>query len=347
MASQNQYAYADNLFRRIVVAEAELHLLGTYSGTVSYAPRDTIYYGDTKYIALVTVSGTAPVGNHSNNWATLALINQGPVDPFTPIYADLAAIQAIAISGSNLAWSIFTGTCDAYIHDAGTTVKLHHVDFGSGTDQINAYNIPYVNGNGTYPTVQDALDALFYVPLHITSFYNSVNTVEIGSTVTSVNLGWVFNKSIVSQSLSQGIGALPISQRTYTDTGAWTSNRSYTLSTTDGQTPANGNTGITFSNKRYWGTSVNSTLSDAQIIALNSEFANSRNQSRTITAAGEYVYFSYPAAWGAASFTVNGLPNTAWVLTVISFTNASGYTSSYNLYRSLNLLTGTYTIVVS
>jgi hypothetical protein len=110
----------------------------------------------------------------------------------------------------------------------------------------------------------------------------------------------------------------------------------------------NGYTSITFDNKYYWGvSSTPSPLTNAEIIALSSQFATSRNLSVMLTAAAQYIYFAYPAAWGTATFTVNGLLNTAWTLTVISFTNASGYNSSYNLYQSNNLLTGTYQIVVS
>jgi hypothetical protein len=346
MASLNQYAYADHLYRRTVVAESELRLRGTYADSGTYSPRDAIDFQGAKYIALISVSGTAPEGNHSDYWSALAMISQGPADPFVEIRAEIAAVESIAVSGSNLAWTTYqmVGSLD-YIRDEDRTVHLNHVDFGTGTNQISAVDVPYSSLD--YPNVAAALNYLLYVPLQLTSFTNTVGTVEIGQTVSSVTLNWVFNKDVTGQSINQGIGVLPVAQRSYADAGTWTANRTYTLSATDGTTPVNGNTSISFSNKRYWGVSNQSTLNDAQIIALNGEFASSRSQSRTLTAAAEYVYFAYPAAWGAATFTVNGLPNTAWTLTVISFTNASGYASSYNLYRSDNLLTGTYQIVVS
>lgn len=365
--AHNQYAYADQVNRRIVIAEAELNLTGTYSGSTSYVSRDVVVFGASKYIALGPVSGLAPAGNHSDYWSILALIGEDANDPFAPIYAELADINAIAVSGSNIAvsgsnlasqaydiavsgsnmaWMLFSGS-GAYIHDGNRTVKEHHIDFGTNADQVDASDIPYEPGGITYPTVAAALDALLYVPLQITSFTNDVGTVEIGTTVLGVNLTWAFNKDVLSQSIDQGIGALPVLQRTVNDSGAWTSNRTYSLSATDGTTPVNGNTTIIFSPKRYWGTSANTSLTDPQIISLNSEFSSSRSQTRNITAASEYIYFAYPASAGTATFYVNGLLNTAWNLTVISFTNASGFTSNYNLYRSTNLLTGTYQIIVS
>lgn len=343
----NQYAYADSMYRRIVIAETDLHLRGTYSGTTTYVPLDAAVYGDVKYIALMPVSGTAPQGNHSDFWSTLALIGQGPVDPFAALEAEIEAVNEIAVSGSNLAWSLYVGGGN-YLINGTATVACHNLNWGTNSDQVNAAQMPYLAGGSTYPTVEAALEALFYVPLRITSFTNDVGTVETGRTINSVDLAWAFNKAVVSQSLSQGIGALPIGQRNYTDSGAWTSNRTYTLSASDGTTSANGNTSITFSTKNYWGVSATpSPLTSAEVIALNSQFASSRNQSVTLSPAAQYVYFCYPSSFGTATFTVNGLLNTAWVLTVISFTNASGYTSNYNLYQSTNLLTGTYQIVVS
>jgi hypothetical protein len=316
----NQYAYADEMFRRVVISDEELHAQGTYSSTANYVPRDTITYGAEQYIALISVSGTAPEGNHSDFWSTLALIGQA------------------APTGN-------------YIVDGPATVMCHHLDWGTGSDQVNAGQMPYLAGGASLPTVEAALEKLFYQNTVITSFTNDVNTVEIGSTVTAVDLSWAYNKPVISQTLTVYSGPVMLdpSIGTYTDTGNFTQSFVYGLSATDGQTMANGNTAVTFANRYYWGTSTTpSPLTSAQIIALgNSQFASSRSLSVTVPSVGAYVYFAYPAAWGAATFTVNGLLNTAWVLTVVSFTNASGYTSDYNLYQSQNLLTGTYQIVVS
>ena len=98
MAQQNQYAYADESFRRIVIAETELHLRGTYSGLGTYAPRDTIDYGDAKYIALISVYGTAPEGNHSDFWSILSLVQTTPPNPNQQLEAEIAAAQFTADS---------------------------------------------------------------------------------------------------------------------------------------------------------------------------------------------------------------------------------------------------------
>jgi len=251
------------------------------------------------------------------------------------------AAQITATSGSNLAWDIYTGT--QFIRNEDAQVFCRHISWGTGTDSVNAAQMPYSNTQ----TVAQVLDLLLYVPLQLSSFTNSVNTLEQGSSTSNVVLNWAYNKAVTSQSINQGIGSLPIAQRTVTDASTFSTTRTYSLSATDGTTSDGGNTSVTFMQKRYWGVSVNTSLNDAQIIALSSEFSSSKSQSRIITAAGEYIYFAYPASFGAASFTVNGLPNTAWTLVTRAFVNASGYSESYNIYRSNNLLTGTYTIIVS
>jgi hypothetical protein len=292
-------------------------MLGAYSASTQYVSRDVVTYDGAFYIALGSVIGIAPVGNHSEFWSALVIVHGN-------------APGALS---------------DDYIANADATVKAHHIDFGTNTDQVNASTIPYVSS--VYATVGAALDALLFVPFSITSFHNDVGTVEIGTTVTSTTLDWVFNKDVVSQAVTPDIGDMPVDQRTATDTGAWTTVRTYALTASDGVSSSTVTSSISFLNKRYWGVSSASALDNSAILGLTSELASSKGQTRSMSPSGEYIYFAYPAAWGSAAFTVNGLLNTAWELAVVSFTNASGYTSNYNVYRSTYLLTGTYTIVMA
>ena len=209
--------------------------------------------------------------------------------------------------------------------------------------------------NSGYPsltTVDAALGQLLYVAPGAPSVSNSVGTVEVGTTITSVVLNWSIALGSVplsTQNIDNGIGSISTALRTYTHSGqSITSNRSYTVSIGDGATNKTGSTTVAFSYRRYWGVSASSSLTDANIIGLTQEFAASRGKTISgLTAAGQYIYVAYPDSWGAASFTVNGLPNTDWVLVQRAFVNASGNSSTYRIYRSGNLLTGTYTVVLS
>lgn len=214
------------------------------------------------------------------------------------------------------------------------------------TAELDAANVTY--HNGTYPTVEAALDHLLYVPVTINSFTNSVGTVEVGSTVSSVVFNWTYNKAVTAQGLSGVAPSLPVGDRNYTFSSPITLTSSFTLTASDGTTNVQATTTVAFRQKRYWGVSANASLTDAEVLALgNDEFSTGRGTSKTISASGQYLYFAYPAAWDTATFTVNGLLNTAWVLVTRGFVNASGFSSSYNIYRSQYALTGTYQIVIS
>lgn len=94
--------------------------------------------------------------------------------------------------------------------------------------------------------------------------------------------------------------------------------------------------------KVYEGVNANTSLSDGDIVALTSQFQTSRILSVTLAPSGQYLYFALPTSFGAATFNVNGLLNTAWILTTRTFDG-----DTYNIYRSQNLLTGTFQVAVS
>lgn len=76
------------------------------------------------------------------------------------------------------------------------------------------------------------MDDVQYTPIQITSFSNSVNTVEMGSTVNTVVLNWGYNKEPKTAALD-GAG-LDVKLRTKTIEGAGIkNNKTYTLTATD------------------------------------------------------------------------------------------------------------------
>jgi hypothetical protein len=174
------------------------------------------------------------------------------------------------------------------------------------------------------------------------------SVVEVGATVDAVALAWSYNKAVVSQSINQGVGSLTdIDQRTLALSGlGLTTARTWTLTGNDGTGNCSASAGVAFQHKRRWGTAAGSAPDQALIESLSSEFSTSRVQSRTLNGGGEYLYFAWPASFGEPTLTVNGLVVTAWVKTVVSFTNAHGYTTDFWVYRSTNLQNGTGIAVV-
>lgn len=219
------------------------------------------------------------------------------------------------------------------------------VDFGSivGPTITDASQVPYVNsGHPGITNVGEALDQLLFVPMTVSM--SGGGNFEWGTVLDSVSLTWSISKTIQTQLLS-GPGAVQpaVSDRSAVCVGPFAGPASWSLLVTaaDGEEQKTATAGISFFNRRYWGISPKATLDDADVQALSSEFSTGRAQSRTMNGLGQYLWFAWPAAWGAPTFIVNGLQNSAWEETIRSFTNTLGYSTSYRLYRSTYLQNGT------
>jgi hypothetical protein len=184
---------------------------------------------------------------------------------------------------------------------------------------------------------------------------NSVNDVEIGSTVSNVTIGWTIAPTDATYAVRTLVGAsqtnsITNNSSTLARTGlALTSNTTWTLTVGDGLGVTNAaTTSVNFLNYMIWGRSANTTLSNSNIQTLHTNgggssraFATSRSRSFTMDGGGQFIFIAYPAGFGSASFTVGGLPNTAFTLTTNSYTNASGYVTNYLLYRTDTIQNGT------
>lgn len=200
----------------------------------------------------------------------------------------------------------------------------------------------------TYSTVNKALNKLLYTYPMITSFSNSIAVAELGSVITSIKFTWALNKDVTLQTITD-LGTIDASLRTlnadYTNNQINT-DKSWTLNVTDSSgTMVSAISSLVFLNKIYWGSSSLATINTStQILALPSEdFYKDYNLSTTIDCTGgKYIYFAVPSTFGldASKFIVDGLTNNDWTKTTIIFTNASGYTSNYDIFKSNNLLTG-------
>lgn len=258
------------------------------------------------------------------------------------------------ISAQFTATVTITGTGLAYITDNGPADKT--IDVPKATiaecdaavrDDVAVTPLGLSHYKARLDVLEAQMALLLYKPMAITTFSVAPNLVEIGTSVASVNLNWALNKTATNITLTNYTGTpLTPSDTTAIANGPFTADRSWTLTATDG-TANSGNTAsstvsLQFRNKRYWGVSPNTTLTGPEIIALSSEFATSRIKDVTYNATGgRYVYYAYPASFGNLNAVkVGGLAFSDYTTTVVSFTNASGFTSSYNLIRINNIQTG-------
>lgn len=220
--------------------------------------------------------------------------------------------------------------------NSNVSLKILSVD----TDDVTADQVEYINGD--IKTVKEALDQLLYISPDITSFTGG-GTYEKGSVINSVNLSWTLNKDITSQSINQGIGDLEVGLRKYDISDAnLTEDTTYTLTISDGKNSDSASTSVLFRQKRYWGVSTETSLTNEQILALSQEFSTGINQNRTFDCSGgKYFYFVIPTQYcNEIQFKVGGLSFTGMEETTIQLTNASGYEASYNVYRCSNIQTG-------
>ena len=95
-------------------------------------------------------------------------------------------------------------------------------------------------------------------------------------------------------------------------------------------------------NKRYWGVSEKDTLSNDEILSLSNELTTSRVQNRTFDCSGgKYFYFVIPTILcNGIKFTVGGLSFSNLDIKTINVTNKFNHTIQYNIYRPVDIHTG-------
>lgn len=146
----------------------------------------------------------------------------------------------------------------------------------------------------------------------------------------------------------------PFTAGTMPNTYAKTANNaavSFTLSAYKGAVNDTAQASYAWRPRCYYGVSSNASgNNEAFIEALaSSQLQSSRSASLSVNAGpGEYIYYAYPTAYGAATFTVGGFEGGFnLVSTTISVTNAYGVTQNYTLYRSTNPSLGSTNVVVT
>ena len=232
------------------------------------------------------------------------------------------------------------------------------IDFSTGGGIIpSASQIVYANPD--FPEItnlQQALDQLLasvntltFVPMTIS--LSGGGSAAMGQSVPNLTLRWSVSKPVKSLRLTSTAGACP--QPALTDTslivsGPFVSSTTFTLTATseDGTETVSASTSLTFAHSRYWGTSSAQSLDNAGVLALNAEGASGRQQTKSFSPAGGYIYFAWPSTFGEPSFTINSFPNSAWIKTVLVVTNAFGFAESYNVYRSTYPQNGSGIVVV-
>ncbi len=189
---------------------------------------------------------------------------------------------------------------------------------------------------------------LKYFPIEVSGVTNNVGTQELGRSFDSVTVSWNVNKEPVSQTVAGE--AVEASARSAVVSGPFTSDKTFTVTATDerGHTAKDG-TSIKFLNGVYYGVLPDGVAIDsAAILTMNRKLQSGKAYTFTATAKeGERFAYALPARYGTPKFNVGGFDYEWEKAATIEFTNASGYTETYIVWRAYQVVVGTRKIVVS
>ena len=298
--------------------------------------------------------------------ATIAALNQAVTDSHT--HSNKAVLDKIVSNGIGSGFLADNGKYISILH-IGTTsptydsqIWIDNTDSSKpilkiydGTDWIaissassggasTADNVEYTNADyPSYTNVDLALDALFakvyYVkPTCSLSASKSGGTFEIGTTITApITFTWTTNKAITSQTLT-GCTLSDASVRTAIYNTNVTSDKTFTLSVSDGENSASSSVSYKFLNKVYYGSASEPDSYDSAFILglANNKFATSIKGSYPITVeSGQFGYIACPKSFNAPSECyIGGFLTTLENAGEISFTNASGGVATYTILKT-------------
>lgn len=205
------------------------------------------------------------------------------------------------------------------------------------------------NVGGALDDIYKRLDDIQYEPIAVTSMSVSPSQAEKGSTVTSVTVSWNVNKDPKSATLNDEPVEPADRSKTFSDLSL-KQNTTYTYKATDERdATAQRSATLSFLDKRYWGVGTVTEpdqVDSAFVLGLSgSELSSSKTKTFTVNAgAGQYIYYAIPASFGTPVFYVGGFEGGFDVINSFEFTNASGYKTNYNVWKSTNANLGSTTV---
>jgi hypothetical protein len=237
-------------------------------------------------------------------------------------------------------------------------------------------------------TMKQMFDMLLYPYIAPGGSLSIVGTSnrEYGSS-TSFTLSWsiTVNTKPITSIIVDGLFIYSGTSGTKSTTGTHSltpgisQTNTFTMTVSDGQSTINRNATLTWMNKRFWGsvdlsslgnpnltsnpsmsTSVGNSITSLTIRNLDGANANGQNfgnelsNSRlktynNINGDGKYLIFAFPSNFGTPSFSVNGLPNTAFTkVKTFAFTNSFGFSgTNYDVWISNTLQNAALNIIIN
>lgn len=182
--------------------------------------------------------------------------------------------------------------------------------------------------------IEQEIADLKYVEIEITSISNDVGTVEMGTTVKAVTVSWKLNKEPVSQTVNGE--AVEATARSKALTGLNITTGTYfpvTVTDERGATDT-GRTSVKFLNGVYYGAlEYGAAIDSAAILGLTRKLQGDNVVSFTVTPGeGKRPAYACPTRYGTPTFVIGGFAYEWEKVSTFDFTNASGYTESYDVW---------------
>lgn len=239
----------------------------------------------------------------------------------------------------------------------------------AGTDgavTLNPDAIPYGDNSNVKAALDAINDKINYVKINIDSLTNDVGTVEKGVKVRAVTVSFAFNTqagavlkaatlngtALTADELKAGKKAFSYPAPTGNAADpALVKDTTFTVVATDSHDASvTKTTGVYFQNKKYWGVGnvAADAIDSAFILGLggNAFASNFRGDFTANSGADQHIYFAFPTAWGTPKFVVGGFEGGFVKEKTLDFTNASGYTESYDVWKTGNTNLGNTTVTV-
>ena len=282
---------------------------------------------------------------HTNKTALDKIVSNGLGSNFLADNGKYISILSVGVSEPAYTSQIWIDTTNVSkpvlkIHNGTNWITVS--GSGSETGVSAADSITYDNPNFVqYDTVDTALDALFakvyYVkPTCSLSADKKGGTFEMGTVISApITFTWTTNKNITSQTLT-GCTLADANVRTATYNTNVASNKSFTLSVSDGENFASSSVSYKFLNNVFWGSASTGIYNSTFINALsNKKLASAVKGTYSFNiASGEYGFWAVPSNMTISSVWIGGFEVTVDDLGIVSYTNAQGYTRDYRIYKT-------------
>lgn len=198
-------------------------------------------------------------------------------------------------------------------------------------------------------TLQKIIEDLQYVAITISSFECDKKVIEIGSTVKDITFTWKINKT--PETLLLDGEEMDVNSSSYRKTGlSITSRKDFTLKAVDNrEATASKTVSVNFYNGVYYGVSaIPETVDSTFIVSLQKTLQSTKTKTFNIASQdNDYIWYALPSRYGTPTFNVGGFDGGFTRKEILDYTNPSGYTEEYWVYRSDNCNLGQKTVKVS